>query len=376
MAGDRAPSLLELDAGFLALPRRLWASDWFRSLGHVEKIVVLDALMVARHSEGGAFWFAGKRIPLEVGQFIDSEEERARRCGVSRKVIRTTDRKMRAAGLLRRDQVHPAGRCPFVTTVLEYERISLRREDAGPRAEPLPGQCGASSGPTGGQQGAPSEQGNLGKPGEPEALSPAQAREGEPPAPKAEAAARAPAETAPPASPPAAAPAPAASPAPAESGGTLAALRLERERAHPVVAVLLRAASAEGIDLTWPKEPKPFAEATAILGQERALEVLRREHAREPSPYAGWYTPALYRAAQAERRRTPAELPVPPLDAGWLAGLGPDARAAAVQAWPAMVNRVRHAAYPDAVPRLLEEARQELQGRIATEYGVSATGSR
>lgn len=165
MAGEHAPSMLELDLGFLAVPRRLWSSDWFRSLGAAEKLVVIDALMVARHSPGGEFWFAGRRIPLAIGQFIDSEEERARRCGVSRKVIRTTDRKMTAVGLIRRERAHPAGRCPFITTVLDYTRFSLRGDEPGPRTEPPPGQCGASNGPAGGQQGAPSEQGNNGKPG-------------------------------------------------------------------------------------------------------------------------------------------------------------------------------------------------------------------
>lgn len=152
------PTLLDLDLGFLALPRRLWGSEWFRSLPPLEKLAVVDALMCGRYADGGEFYFAGERVPLAIGQFIDSAEERARRLGLSRKVIRTTDRKMAAAGLLSRARVHPAGRCPFVTTVLNYERIRLTREVTGQRTDPRVGQQGANSGPVEGQQGAPSEQ--------------------------------------------------------------------------------------------------------------------------------------------------------------------------------------------------------------------------
>lgn len=187
MGGPGTPSLLDLDLGFLALSRRLWASAWFMSLRSDEKVVCIDVLVRARYAAGGEFWFAGHRIPLGIGELIDSEEEIARRLRVTRKIVRGTLTKMANVGLIRRRKAHPAGRCPFITTVLDYERIQPASAKQGPRAGPPTEQQGAREGD--GEeacQRAPSEQGNQanpGEPGEPGELSAGRpARESEEPA--------------------------------------------------------------------------------------------------------------------------------------------------------------------------------------------------
>jgi hypothetical protein len=157
------PSLLDLGEGFLALPRRLCGSPFYRALGPDERSVVVEALLAARYAEGGEFWFAGQRIPLAVGQFIESEEEIARRAGVTRKICRTAYGKMIAAGLMERSRVHPAGQCPHVTTILGYERIRFGASEAGPRTGQPTGREGATNGPADGPTNGPHQnKGNKG----------------------------------------------------------------------------------------------------------------------------------------------------------------------------------------------------------------------
>lgn len=156
-----APSLLDLDVGFVALPRRLCASAFFRSLRPDERWVFVQMLLAARYGEGGEFWFAGARYPLAPGQFIETEEQIAEAAGSSRKTVRTVRRKARSAGLLSWSKVSAAGHCPSVTTILGYERIRLQPEARGP----LTGTpTGTVTGTPVGHQGAPSEQGNPGEP--------------------------------------------------------------------------------------------------------------------------------------------------------------------------------------------------------------------
>lgn len=213
-----------------------------------------------------------------------------------------------------------------------------------PNRTPSPGQqaVGVDGSPTAAepaveaQHGAGSTSGVETAPAQPQGAGRRESGEGGPPAP------------------------PAAATTPASA---MAALRAERERECPALAALLRAAEAERIVLTWPKEPRGMNGSAAILGPERALEALRRAHAKEPAPYGGYYALPLYQAAQLHLRRT-SEFAPPALDDAWLAGLSPEARAAAEREWPEVAARVRHAAYPDAVPRLLEEARQHLVQRI------------
>jgi hypothetical protein len=141
------PSLLDLDEGFLALPRRLCASSFYRSLRPDERSVILEMLLAARYGDGGEFWFAGKRIPLAPGQFIDSEEQLAAVAGTSRKVARNVFKKCITAGVITRRQAHPSGRCPFVTTVLDYDRIRFAGGEAGPRKGQRTGPGWANEGP-------------------------------------------------------------------------------------------------------------------------------------------------------------------------------------------------------------------------------------
>jgi hypothetical protein len=141
------PSLLDLGEGFLALPRRLCASSFFKSLRPDERSVLLEMLLAARYAEGGEFWFAGRRIPLAPGQFIDSEEQLANEAGTTRKTARTVIKKCITAGVITRQRAHPSGRCPFVTTVLEYERIRYAGGAAGPRTGQPTGQQRANEGP-------------------------------------------------------------------------------------------------------------------------------------------------------------------------------------------------------------------------------------
>ena len=162
-----APSLLELDQGFVAMGRRLRASPWFTSLRADERWIVAEMLFRARYSEAGEFWFAGKRLALKPGQFIDSEEEIARAAGSTRKTVRTVFRKAIAAGLVSRARVHPSGQCPSITTVLDYDRIRFAGGAAGQRTDAPPGQERAEDGPELGQRRAPSEQGNPVEPREP-----------------------------------------------------------------------------------------------------------------------------------------------------------------------------------------------------------------
>ncbi len=148
-------SLLDLDEGFLALPRRLCASPFFQSLRADERFLFVAMLLAARYAEGGEFWFAGKRIPLAPGQFIDSEETLAAAAGSTRKVVRTGLRKLLEAGLILRSRVHPAGQCPTVTTIVDYERIRYAGGEAGQRTGQRTGQEGASDGPADGPTNGP-----------------------------------------------------------------------------------------------------------------------------------------------------------------------------------------------------------------------------
>jgi hypothetical protein len=166
-----AQSLLDLDLGFLALPRRLCASPFFSSLRPDERWVFVQMLLAARYAEGGEFWFAGTRIQLAPGQFIETQEQIAAGSGSTRKTVRTVYRKAKAAGLITWARVLPAGQCPSVTTVINYERIRFDAARAGQRNGQQPGHEGATNGPAvgplTGHEGAPSEQGRQGEPGNP-----------------------------------------------------------------------------------------------------------------------------------------------------------------------------------------------------------------
>lgn len=218
------------------------------------------------------------------------------------------------------------------------------------------------------------------KPGEPETIAPASPRP-LPPAVDAD-----PTGTALPGAP---AEAPGADPAPppaghSAEGGTSSAtaedvpppprsplgldqLREQRDRDFPALAALFRALEAEAIVLTWPKQPRGMNADAVILGQERALEVMRRAYAKAPAPYGGFYAVALHEAAALLKRRMGTQPPPAPpaLDQAWLESLTPEARAEAEREWPELVQRVRHAAWPDALPQQLEAARQGLMARLS-----------
>lgn len=160
-----SPSLLDLDLGFLALPRRLCGSPLFESLRADERYVAVTMLLRARFAPG-EFYFAGRRYPLTPGQFIDSEETIASAAGSTRKVVRSVLRKLSGAGVITRTRAHPAGQCPHVTTIVGYERIRLAADEAGPRTghegDVDRAKNGPADGPMTGQEGAPIEQGNKG----------------------------------------------------------------------------------------------------------------------------------------------------------------------------------------------------------------------
>jgi hypothetical protein len=169
-ANDSGASLLDLGDGFLALPRRLCGSSLFRSLRPDERWVVVEMLLAARYADGGEFWFAGQRIPLAPGQFIDSEEQIATAAGSTRKVVRNVAGKLITAGVITRRRAHPSGRCPFVTTFTDYDRIRFAGGEAGPRSGQRGGPYRADERA---HEGAPSEQGGTRvKPGNPHAPSP------------------------------------------------------------------------------------------------------------------------------------------------------------------------------------------------------------
>lgn len=171
------PCLLDLGEGFLALPRRLCASSFFRSLRPDERSVLLEMLLAARYGDGGEFWFAGQRIPLAIGELIDSEEVLAKRAGTTRKVARTVIRKCITAGVITRRRAHPSGRCPHVITVVDYGRIRYAGGEAGPRNGQPTGQERANEGPANGPHQNKGNQGEPGNPGEPTfALAPAAPR--------------------------------------------------------------------------------------------------------------------------------------------------------------------------------------------------------
>jgi hypothetical protein len=162
-AAAQVPGLLDLADGFLALPRRLCASSFYRSLDPDERSLLLEMLLAARYAEGGEFWFAGTRIPLATGQFIDSEEQLAKAAGTTRKRARTLIKKCITAGVITRRQAHPSGRCPFITTIVEYDRIRFAGGVAGPRTEQPTGPRRANEGPAKGphqNKGNPDQPGN------------------------------------------------------------------------------------------------------------------------------------------------------------------------------------------------------------------------
>lgn len=178
MTNGPAPSMLDLDEGFLALPRRLCASAFFRSLRADERFVIVTMLLRAQWAPG-EFFFGGRRYSLPVGSFIDSEDAIAAVAGSTRKTVRTVIRKAVAAGLITRAKAHPAGQCPHVTTVCGYERITFDPAAAGQRTGLPLGHEGAKSGPTDGpltgHQWAPSNKGTRGtmEPGNTSSPSPA-----------------------------------------------------------------------------------------------------------------------------------------------------------------------------------------------------------
>ena len=124
-------------------------------------------LLLRANYAPGEFWFAGQRIPLEPGQLIDGEENIAKLAGVSRKVARTAIDRLTKGGFLDRRPAHPAGQCPYIITIKDYAHLLFNEPQEGPPNGQPQGDDGAKNGPTTGLEGAPSEQGNKGKPGEP-----------------------------------------------------------------------------------------------------------------------------------------------------------------------------------------------------------------
>lgn len=166
-AAERGASMLDMGEGFLALPRRLCASPFFRSLRADERYVVVQMLLVARYAEGGAFWFAGQRIDLVPGQFIEAEETLAELAGSTRKVVRGVYRKAEKAGLVSRKKAHASGQCPHITTILDYERIRYAGGEAGPRTGQERARERANSGPAEGPHQNPEDQANHVQPANP-----------------------------------------------------------------------------------------------------------------------------------------------------------------------------------------------------------------
>ncbi len=184
------PSLLDLGEGFLALPRRLCASPFFAALRADERMVFIQMLLAARYAEGGEFWFAGTRIPLAPGQFIDAEETIARASGSTRRTVRTVIQKALTAGLITRARAHPAGQCPTVTTIVDYERICFRCDSTDQRNDQPTGHEATNRPPAdrprSDQPTDPirtTEQGNPGEPGEPSEVEAEESATAAPPAP-------------------------------------------------------------------------------------------------------------------------------------------------------------------------------------------------
>jgi hypothetical protein len=66
----------------------------------------------------------------------------------------------------------------------------------------------------------------------------------------------------------------------------------------------------------------------------------------------------------------PDPVPLPDLDPAWLASLG-ERRGAAAAEWDELRAQVKRSAYPDALPRLLGEARAQLMAKFT---GPQAAG--
>jgi hypothetical protein len=126
--------------------------------------MVVHVLLERARYKADHVWFGATRIDLQPGELIDSEEAIAKECGrgVTRKVVRTTIRRLEAGGFLARRRAHPAGQCPHVITILDYDRLRLRAADEGQRNGPPQGAERATDGPVDGQrpgqEGAPVEQ--------------------------------------------------------------------------------------------------------------------------------------------------------------------------------------------------------------------------
>ncbi len=161
-------SPLDLAAGWFAHPRGLRNWPLYQSMNVGARMVVHVLLERARYRPG-EIWFAGTRIPLAVGQLVDSEEEIARQCGhgVTRKVVRTAIARLVKGGFLDRRPVHPSGQCPHVITILNYRDLMPSQQEEGPRERQQTGNSRAGEGPMTGLQGAPLEQGEPGEPREP-----------------------------------------------------------------------------------------------------------------------------------------------------------------------------------------------------------------
>jgi hypothetical protein len=184
-------SLLDLGAGFLALPRGLCASPFFESLRADERFVVVTVLLRARWRAGEVF-VGGQRCRLEVGQLLDAEQTIADAAGSTRKVVRTVYRKLAAAGFLTRAPVGPrkgqqTGQRPHVTTVLDYKLILYAGGEPGQQPGPQTGHPRV-------QQGAPVEQGEPGlNPGNPSPSPSVRSRRGKAGPPRSAAAPASPA---------------------------------------------------------------------------------------------------------------------------------------------------------------------------------------
>ena len=102
---------------------------------------------------GGEFWFAGERIPLAIGQFIESEEEIARpRASRGKSSARSTERRRprsfsREEAHARRASVRTSQRCSVTP---EFSQAAAKRaRDEPPRATQGPRTGPPTAAPTG-----------------------------------------------------------------------------------------------------------------------------------------------------------------------------------------------------------------------------------
>lgn len=136
------------------------------------------------------------------------------------------------------------------------------------------------------------------------------------------------------------------------------------EARWPLLAACLADLWDRKRDALWPSGKTAEAtcdrleRAIAALGLPAAIEILDASLQADPEhPWLGWHLPAL----KAPPKKRGAAAP-PPLDASFLASLGP-ARERAETEWAELAARVKRSAYPDALPQLWEEAREQFQAQ-------------